>query len=102
MTDILLTDVEMANIVFIAIQNYKNNENKIVTDIISLSLKKINQKEVYIKDMQDVCDTLMECFDLYNAFVKEKNMNLPLIQESSYDMVVVLLNNAIGEMINGD
>ena len=88
MTDILLTDVEMANIVF--------------TDIISLSLKKINQKEVYIKDMQDVCDTLMECFDLYNAFVKEKNMNLPLIQESSYDMVVVLLNNAIGEMINGD
>ena len=102
MTDLLLTSTEMANIIFLAIQQHKTNENKIVTDIIKFSLEKINQKTNEIKDMQNVCDTLMECFDLYNAFVKEKHMNLPLISESSYNMVVILLNNVIGEMRSGN
>ena len=96
MTELLLSSTEMANIIFLVIQQHKNNENKIVTNIIKLALEKINQKIENIKDMQSVCDTLMECFDLYNAFVKEKHMDLPLISENSYDMVVMLLNNVIG------
>ncbi len=102
MTDLLLTDTEMANIIFLVIQQHKNNENKIVTNIVKFALEKINQKTENIKDMQSVCDTLMECFDLYNAFVKEKRMDLPLIRENSYDMVVMLLNNVIGEMNSGN
>lgn len=102
MTNVLLDETEMANIVFLAIQKHKSNENKIVTDIICLSLDKITKKQNNIEDMQDLCDALMECFDLYNAFITEKNMNLPPIQEGSYDMVVALLNNVIGEMINGN
>lgn len=97
---ILLDDVEMANIIFLTIQQHKVGENKIVTDLIKTSLKKIQKKD--IQDTQDICDTVIECFDFYNDFVKEKNMNLPLIQESSYDMIVTLLNNIIGEMINAD
>ena len=97
---ILLDDVEMANIIFLTIQQHKAGENKIVTDLIKTSLKKVQEKD--IQDTQDICDTVIECFDFYNDFVNEKNMNLPLIQESSYDMIVALLNNIIGEMINAD
>lgn len=102
MTDLLLNDTEIANIVFLVIQQYKANENKIVTNIVKFALDKINQKTDEIKDMQNVCDTLMECFDLYNSFVKEKHMDLPVINENSYNMVVMLLNNVIGEISNGN
>lgn len=98
----LLTNIEMANIIFLAIQQYKGNENHIVTDIVRLTVKQILKKDIKIDDIQDVCDTVLECFDLYNAFIQEKNMNLPLINDESYDMIVNVLNNLIGEMINGD
>ena len=98
----LLTDVEMANIVFLAIQQHKNNENRIVTDIVGLTVRQILKKDIQITDVQDVCDTVLECFDLYNSFIKERNISLPLINDEAYNMIVDVLNNILGEMINGD
>ena len=97
----LLTDAEMANIVFLAIQQYKGNENRIATNIVGSVIKQILKKEVHIDDTQDICDIVFDCFDLYNAFVKEKNIQAPLIDDSSYDLIVDILNNIVGEMING-
>ena len=98
--NVLLTDAEMMNIIFLAIQQYSKAKNTIGSDIIRMCLDKIRQKDV--KDTQDICDTVLECFDLYNAFVKEKNMDLPLMHEDFYDMIVMLINSIIiGEMSNG-
>ena len=98
----LLTDVEKANIIFIAIQQYKNDENRIATDIVSLVVNTILKKKIHIDDTQDLCDIVLDCFDLYNSFVQEKNIQTPLIDDASYDLIVNILNNIVGEMVNGD
>lgn len=98
----LLTDVDMANIIFLAIQKHSGS-NTIATDIIDLVVQKMITKKDSIDSTQDICDTILECFDLYNAFINEKNMDLPYINDESYDLVVDVLNNIIGEMIeNGN
>lgn len=98
----LLTDVDMANIIFLTIQKH-NGSNTIATDIVDLVVQKMIAKKDSIDSTQDICDTILECFDLYNAFINEKNMDLPCINDESYDLVVDVLNNIIGEMIeNGN
>lgn len=98
----LLSDVEMANVVFLAIQHHKSNENKIATDIVDLAIKQILKKKIQVDDTQDICDVVFDCFDLYNSFVNEKNIQAPLIDDTSYDLIVSILNNIVGEMINGN
>lgn len=99
---ILLDDVEMVNIVFLTLQQYRDTENKITTTIVNLIIKEILKKEKTIESTQDICDTILECFDMYNDFIQEKNMDFPLIDDASYDLIVNVLNSIVGEMINGD
>lgn len=98
----LLTDVEIGNIVFLAIQQNKGNENKVATNIVGLVVKQILKKQIAIESTQDICDIVFDCFDLYNSFINEKNIDSPLIDDGSYDLIVDVLNNIVGEMINGD
>lgn len=98
----VLTDVEIGNIVFLAIQQHKGNENKVATNIVELVVKQILKKQIAIESTQDICDMIFDCFDLYNAFVNEKNIDAPLIDDESYDLIVDVLNSIVGEMINGN
>ena len=66
---ILLDDVEMANIIFLTIQQHKAGENKIVTDLIKISLKKVQEKDGKLRILlQETLGNMM----MIRSFVAEQ------------------------------
>ena len=94
----VLTKNDMRNIVFATI-NEKPGEQTAMT-LMRKCCGKIAEKAIGPIDTQEICDDVLECMDYYNDFVNEKNMNLPIIGENYYNLVVVVLNALMGEILN--
>ena len=94
----VLKENDIYNIVFDTIQQ-KPGEHT-ATTLMRNACQAITDKVEGGIDTQEICDDVLHCFDYYNDFVKEKKMNLPIIGETYYNMVVVVLNALIGEILN--
>ena len=94
----VLTEDDMFNIVFYTIQ--KNPGELTAMTLMRNVCQVITDKAKGGIDTQEICDDVLNCFDYYNDFIKEKKMNLPVIGETYYNMVVVVLNALIGEILN--
>ena len=55
-----------------------------------------------IIDTQEICDDVLACFNYYNDFVGSKNIDVALIEEKDYDIVVEGINFAVEVMKNGE
>ena len=94
----VLNENDIFNIVFNTIR--QNPGEHIATTLMRNACQGILDKNEGTIDTQEICDDVLNCFDYYNDFIKEKNLNLPIIGETYYNMVVVVLNAIIGEIIN--
>lgn len=94
----VLTEDDMFNIVFATIQQ-KPGE-KTALELMRNTCQAITDKAQGGIDTQEICDDVLNCFDYYNDFINDKNLNLPVIGETYYNMVVVVLNALIGEILN--
>lgn len=94
----ILTPNEHFTIILSAIRDYQPGE----TDIPILLCEKIsNQLSESIDsqiDTQDIYDEVEFCFNLYNDFIKERDIDLQLIDEGFYQLVMVYLNMINKEM----
>ena len=97
----ILSISEETDIVFKGIRGYKSEENSIFnllsTNIYMGIMNKLNKDDIHIST-QDIYDTFSECFDHYNAFVKQKDMDLPILEQEHYDMLVSIINDIVNEI----
>ena len=81
----LLSDEEHFTIILSAIRDYTPGE----TDIAILIVEKVsNQLSGLVHQQfstQDIYDEVVECFDFYNDFIKEKKIDLKLIDDDIYE-----------------
>ena len=93
----LLSDEEHFAIVLSAIRDYVPNE----TDIAILIVEKVSNQLLNLTNeqfsTQDIYDEVVECFDFYNDFVKEKNIDLKTIGDEIYELVLMYLNAIVEE-----
>lgn len=93
----LLTDEEHFAIILSAISDYTPGEN----DIAILIVEKVSTQLSHLVDKQfstqDIYDEVVECFDFYNDFVKEKNIDLKIIVDEMYELVLEYLNMIVEE-----
>lgn len=94
----VLNENDMYNIIFKTIQQ-KPGELTAMT-LMRNACQAITDKVEGNIDTQEICDDVLNCFDYYNDFIKEKNMNLPVVGETYYNMVVVVINALVGEILN--
>ena len=99
----LLTDIEKSNIIFKAIRNYKPGENDFFVLITIEVFNVITHKKMQLGtiDTKDLYEEISDCFDFFNSFVVEKNMDLPKIPKEHYDLTMYMINDAIND-INGN
>lgn len=93
----LLSDEEHLTIILSAIRDYIPGEN----DIAILIVQKVsNQLSTLVNEQfstQDIYDEVVECFDFYNDFVNEKNIDLKTIDDGMYELVLQYLNMIVEE-----
>jgi len=93
----LLSDEEHLTIILSAIRDYTPGE----TDIAILIVEKVsNQLSGLVNQQfstQDIYDEVVECFDFYNDFIKEKNIDLKFINDDVYELVLMYLNMIVEE-----
>lgn len=93
----LLSEEEHFTIVLSAIRDYTPGEN----DIAILIVEKVSNQIINsVSDefsTQDVYNEVAECFDFYNDFVKEKNIDLKIIEDGFYELVSQYLNIIVEE-----
>ena len=94
----VLNENDMYNIIFKTIQQ-KPGELTAMT-LMRNACQAITDKVEGGIDTQEICDDVLNCFDYYNDFIKEKKMNLPIVGETYYNMVVVVINALVGEILN--
>lgn len=95
----LLSDEEQFNIILTTIYDYQEGVNDIaiimVEKICSQLIDSINQPT----DTQEIYDIIIECFDFYNDFIKEKNINLKPIEDGFYELVEIYINDIVKGMV---
>ena len=92
----LINDNDKLTIILKSIRKYHNGN-----DIYTIITQEVCQKIIALNtttNTQEIYDTITECFDLYNVFIKEKNIDLPSIPDGAYDLVLVYLNNLLEEL----
>ena len=91
----LLSDDERFIIVFSAIRDYEP-EN---TDIGILIVEKVSNQILNCVDnqitTQEIFDEIIETFNYYNDFVREKDIDLKLIPDEMVDLVEYYMNEVI-------
>lgn len=93
----LLSDEEHFTIILSAIRDYTPGENDIgilIVEKVSTQLRTLVDKQF---STQDIYDEVAECFDFYNDFVKEKQIDLKIIEEGMYELVMEYLNLIVEE-----
>lgn len=96
----LLSDEEQFSIVLASIRDYKKGENDIAILIVEkISKQLINSINKKI-DTQDILDEVIECYNFYNDFIEQKNVNLKTIPEDWYELVEIYLNEVVEEVKN--
>lgn len=94
----LLTLNEHLTIILSAIRDYKPNENDIAILIVEKVCNQISKTVDTQIDTQDIYDEVAECFDFYNDFIKERNVDLKEIDDGFYELVKEYLNIIVGEI----
>lgn len=94
----LLSDEDHFAIIMMAIRDYIPGE----TDIAILIVEKVSNQIIESVSTQfstqDIYDEVIECFNFYNDFVTEKNIDLKKIDENIYEFVRIQLNNIVEEI----
>ena len=94
----ILTDQQRMVLILNTIKQYNKDEN----DIGILLVQNISKILSNIIDApittEDIFHEIEESFDFYNDFIKDKNVDLPLIKEEMKDVVVYYLNTITKEM----
>ena len=93
----LLSDEEHFSLILEAIRDYTPGENDIgilIVEKVSTQLRKLVSKQF---STQDIYDEVAECFDFYNDFVREKQIDLKTIEEGMYELVMEYLNMIVEE-----
>lgn len=94
----LLSNEKQFDILLSTIYDYQEGVN----DIPILMVQKICQQLIQSidkqTDTQEIYDTVVDCFDFYNDFIKEKNVDLQPIEDGFYDLVELYINDIIKEM----
>ena len=70
----ILTDEEEFAIILASIRDYRQGENDIAILIVEKVCTQIFHSVDEQISTQDVYDEILECFEYYNTFVKEKNI----------------------------
>lgn len=85
----LLSDSEIFKIVSNTIGHKLERDKDVVLTITTqvLSLLQKNYKKQIKNDFQNVIDSLFSCFDYYNNFIIKNYLNLPLIEDDTYESV---------------
>lgn len=94
----ILTDEEEFAIILASIRDYRQGENDIAILIVEKVCTQIFHSVDEQISTQDVYDEILECFEYYNTFVKEKNIDLQLIDDGIYDLVEFYLNEIVKEI----
>ena len=96
--NMILTDQQRMVLILNTIKQYNKDEN----DIGILLVQNVSKMLSNIIDApittEDIFYEIEESFDFYNDFIKDKNVDLPLIEEEMKDVVVYYLNTIIKEM----
>lgn len=96
----LLTDIDKSNIIFTAIRDYKQGESDFFILITLAVFNTISNKksQLDVIDTQILYEEISDCFDFFNAFIKEKNMELPEIPSEHYDITMYMINDVIDDI----
>lgn len=93
----LLTPNEHLTIILSSIRDYQPGEN----DIPILIVQKISKQLIESVDnqitTQDIYDEVEECFNFYNDFIENKNVDLEKIDDGFYELVKTYLNMIVEE-----
>ena len=84
-------------IILEAIKDYRKGEN----DIAILLVEKLTQKLITIEvdtDTVELYKEIEDTFNLYNQFIKIRNVDMPFIPDEMYDLVVYYFNKIIEEL----
>ena len=94
----ILNDQQKMVLILNTIKGYKRDED----DIGILLVQNVSKKLSDIIDSpittEDIYYEIKECFDFYNDFVKDKKVDLPLVNDKMNDLVVFYLNTIVKEM----
>lgn len=95
--NMLLTPNEHLTIILSSIRDYQPGEN----DIPILIVQKISKQLIESVDnqitTQDIYDEVEECFNFYNDFIENKNVDLEKIDDGFYELVKTYLNMIVEE-----
>lgn len=90
----LISEDVMWDLIFNIILDHKSGD-PIASKIVRASCDYLSKN---VKDgcsTEDICDSVLSCFDFYNDYVDQKNIDLKKISKPEYDMTVIMLNAAI-------
>ena len=93
----MLTANEHLTIILSAIRDYQPGENDIPILIVEKVCNQIPNSVDNQISTQDIYNEVEECFNFYNDFIKEKNVNLKTIEEGYYELVKEYLNIIVEE-----
>ena len=93
----LLSDEEHFAIILSAIRDYTPGENDIAILIVEKVSSQLSNLVNEQFSTQDIYDEVVECFDFYNDFIKEKQIELKTINEELYELVLTYLNMVVEE-----
>lgn len=96
----LLSDEEKFSIVLASIRDYNEGENDIAILIVEKLTKQLIDLIDNQIDTQDILDETIECYNFYNDFIEQKNINLKTIPEEWYELVELYLNEVVKEVNN--
>ena len=96
----LLSDEEKFSIVLASIRDYNEGENDIPILIVEKISKQLIDSINNQIDTQEILDEVIECYNFYNDFIEQKNINLKTIPEEWCDLVELYLNEIVEDIKN--
>lgn len=96
----LLSDEEKFSIVLASIRDYNEGENDIPILIVEKISKQLIDSINNQIDTQDILDEVIECYNFYNDFIEQKNVNLKIIPPEWYELSEIYMNQVVEEVKN--
>ena len=87
----ILSDDEHFFIILNAIHDYHKGENDIAILLVERTTAQLMNFEG-TTDTQEIYDEIVEIFNFYNLFIKEKDIDLPIITDEYYELTLMYLN----------
>lgn len=97
----MLSSEEHFNIILNAIHDYHEGENDIGILLVEKAVIQLMQYQE-ATDTQEIFDEIVEIFDFYNDFIKEKDINLKEVDDGYYELVLMYLNEVQKEIMEED